>query len=317
MVEEFSPITSKERISVVVPVYKVEDYLDDCVRSIINQTHSDLEIILVDDGSPDKCPEICEEWAKKDNRIKVIHKKNGGLSDARNAGIDIATGQYLAFVDSDDWIRPEMYEKMLLALKKESADFCSCSIHCFYEDGRESSFGYKGYIVAGSEKMLEMLYKDTNFPVSAFNKLYKRSCWETMRFPVGKICEDAFTTYLQIDQASRIVHLPEEYYCYRIRPQSIMTSAFTLSKMDEEEAWRKNVEFMKNHYPKIYPLAYDFYLQKTNILIAKIPENKKQRFKNEYKMLKDILKKNIGYILFYSHIGLKQRIKLLFQIFKY
>ena len=105
-------------ISVIVPVYKVEPYLDKCVRSIVEQTYQNLEIILVDDGSPDNCGAICDAWAEKDSRIKVIHKENGGLSDARNAGMDVATGQWIAFVDSDDWIAEEMYESLLNAAKK-------------------------------------------------------------------------------------------------------------------------------------------------------------------------------------------------------
>ena len=121
-----------ELISVIIPIYNVEAYLDECVQSILSQTHKQLEIILVDDGSPDGCPAMCDAWAEKDSRIRVIHKENGGLSDARNVGIDAATGDYIAFVDSDDWIVPEMYEKMLAALKKENADICACNIlSCF------------------------------------------------------------------------------------------------------------------------------------------------------------------------------------------
>ena len=109
-------------ISVIIPVYKVEDYLEICIKSVIKQTVTDLEIILVDDGSPDQCPKICDLWAHKDSRIKVIHKENGGLSDARNAGLNVAQGKYISFVDSDDWIAPNMYEIMLKALEKEQAD---------------------------------------------------------------------------------------------------------------------------------------------------------------------------------------------------
>lgn len=109
-------------ISVIVPVYKVEPYLDRCVRSIVEQTYTDLEIILVDDGSPDNCPAMCDAWAEKDNRIKVIHKQNGGLSDARNAGMDIASGDYLGFVDSDDWIAAEMYQVLYDMLQRDSSD---------------------------------------------------------------------------------------------------------------------------------------------------------------------------------------------------
>ena len=117
------------KISVIIPVYKVEKYLDKCIQSVVNQTFTDLEIILIDDGSPDRCPEICEQWAKKDSRIVVIHKKNGGLSDARNAGLNIATGEFISFVDSDDWIAKNMYEIMLNYLKREKAGIKRPGIH--------------------------------------------------------------------------------------------------------------------------------------------------------------------------------------------
>ena len=124
-----------ELISVIIPIYNVEAYLDECIASVIAQTYSNLEIILVDDGSPDNCPQMCDEWAAKDSRIRVIHKENGGLSDARNAGIDIATGEYIAFVDSDDWIVPEMYEKMLAALKTENAATCAWNMRLENRNG--------------------------------------------------------------------------------------------------------------------------------------------------------------------------------------
>lgn len=125
-------------ISVIVPVYKVEQYLEKCVNSITAQTYSNLEIILVDDGSPDKCGDICDSLAEKDKRIKVIHKMNGGLSSARNAGIDIATGQYIGFVDSDDFIEPEMYEKLLKLIKQEGTKLAVCAVNYVYEDGKKN-----------------------------------------------------------------------------------------------------------------------------------------------------------------------------------
>ena len=298
------------RISVIIPVYKVEDYLDECVRSVVSQTYANLEIILVDDGSPDSCPFLCDQWADKDSRIKVIHKENGGLSDARNAGIDIAEGDYIAFVDSDDWIRPDMYEKMLTALKRENADICACNILSCYPD-RQVSWGTKEYTAGSSELFLGMLYDDTKYPVSAWNKLYKRECWDTLRFPKGKICEDAFTTYRLIDQAERIVQIPDALYCYRIRPQSIMTSSFRKQRMDEEEAWRMNYEFIEEHYPSIKKKAYDFYLQKVNVLIHAMKEKDREEYSAEYGYLSSIRRKALGYVLFGSGMSFKYRMKYL------
>lgn len=301
-------------ISVIVPVYKVEAYLDECVQSIVNQTYRDLEIILVDDGSPDHCGAMCDAWAAKDSRIKVIHKENGGLSDARNVGLDIASGEYIAFVDSDDWIMSDMYEKLLTAMKKESADISACNILSCFPD-RERAYGCEEYTVGDSEKILSMLYDDTVYSVSAWNKLYRRELWEDLRFPVGKICEDAFTTYLLVDKAERIVQIPDALYCYRIRENSIMTSAFSAKRMDEEEAWRYNYEFIDHHYPELYKTAFDFYLQKVNILLHTIPKDQRGQFAVEYGRLNEIIRKNLGYIICSSRLGLKHRLRLLFDYF--
>lgn len=302
-------------ISVIIPIYKVELYLDECIQSIVNQTYTNLEIILVDDGSPDKCPQMCDEWAKKDSRIKVIHKQNGGLSDARNAGLDIAKGDFIAFVDSDDWILPAMYERMLSVISKEKADICACNIRSCFSD-REIEWGCSEQVVGNSELIFKMLYDDTKYPVSAWNKLYTKECWNELRFPVGKICEDAFTTYQLIHYANKIVQIPEAYYCYRIRSESIMTSSFSKKRMDEEGSWRMNYEFIQSHYPSLYKNAYDFYLLKVNVLIHALTLEDRMRFKDEYEYLYSILKKNIFYILFLSKLNIKSRIKFILDYIK-
>ncbi|MGN1157487.1 MAG: glycosyltransferase family 2 protein [Agathobacter sp.] len=298
----------EKKISIIVPIYKVEKYLDECISSIVSQSYRNLEIILVDDGSPDECPQICDAWAEKDERIIVIHKENGGLSDARNAGLHIAKGEYIGFVDSDDWIAPDMYEKMMQAIIRENADICACGIVCSYSNYQETLAIRE--VVGKSETILSMIYDDTAYPVAACNKLYHRSCWESMCFPVGKICEDAFTTYLLVDRANRIVQIKDALYYYRIRDNSIMTSSFSHKRMDEEEAWRCNYEYMKEKYPQIYKNAYDFYLQKVNILIHEIPISQREKFSEEYQYLHNILKNNLFYILFVSKISLKKRVKI-------
>lgn len=297
-------------ISVIIPIYKVELFLDECIASVVRQTHKNMEIILVDDGSPDGCPGICDEWALKDNRIKVIHKLNGGLSDARNAGLELACGEYIAFIDSDDWIEPEMLEKMLCVMEDEQADICACNIRSCYVD-HEEIWGCRKFVAGNSEQILEMLYCDTEFPVAASNKLYRRECWKELRFPVDKICEDAFTTYRLVHNAKRIVQIPEAFYCYRIRPQSIMTSNFSLKRMDEEEAWRVNYQFIKEYYPKLYKKAFRFYLQKVHVLIQTIPEEQRQEFSQQFYYLKNIMRRNLLFVLLRSGLGWKYRIKYL------
>lgn len=294
-------------VSVIIPIYKVEKYLNECIESVVNQTYKNLEIILVDDGSPDQCPQICEEWKLKDERIKVIHKMNGGLSDARNAGLQIAQGEYIGFVDSDDWIAPDMYEKLLYRIQKENADICACGIMNF-SNGRQEALKVCE-IVGDSEKILAMIYKNTDYPVAACNKLYKHKCWDDFEFPKGKICEDAFTTYLLVDRAERIVQITDPLYFYRIRENSIMTSAFDRKRMEEEEAWRCNYEYMKEHYPQIYPSAFSFYLQKVNMLIHTISEQDRKKYHREYQYLYQTLKKNFVFLILKSGLPIKYRIK--------
>ena len=303
-----------DSISVIIPIYKVEEYLDECIISVVSQTYLNLEIILVDDGSPDNCPQMCDEWARRDSRIKVIHKANGGLSDARNAGIGIASGEYIAFVDSDDFIKLDMFEKLHTALVKTGADIAACGI-LTCEGEKQTAWGCRD-TVGTPKQIYSLLYNDTAYPVAAWNKLYRRSCWETLRFPVGKTCEDAFTTYQLIHNAQRIVMIPEALYCYRIRPGSIMTSSFSLKKMDEEEAWRCNYQFMAQHYPQFRKKAFDFYLQRVNGLTHLMNEEDRMNFSEQYQLLRRILKNNFVYVIFGSSISLKPRIKLALDILK-
>ena len=300
----------KPLISIIIPVYKVEEYMDRCLESIVGQTYENLEIILVDDGSPDKCPEKCDDWASKDGRITVVHKSNGGLSDARNKGLDVCRGDYIAFVDSDDWILPEMYQNMLDAIIKENADICACNIISCYPD-RQVKWGTDKNIAGNSELMLKRLYTDSEYPVCAWNKLYKRDLWQDFRFPVGKLCEDAFTTYILLHRADRIVQISDALYCYRIRPESIMTSAFSKRNMDEEEAWRKNYEFIRYSYPRLYRKAFSFYLQSVNVLIHRIKQEEKTVFAEEYNYLKSVMRNNLFFMLFLSTVSVKYRIKYL------
>lgn len=299
-------------ISIIVPIYKVESYLDECVTSIVNQTYRNIQIILVDDGSPDRCGKICDDWMLKDKRITVIHKENGGLSDARNAGLEKATGDYIAFVDSDDWIEPQMYELMLSVMEKENADLVACGIIDSYED--KEVIHSSAYCVGKAQTFLRMIYCDTIFPVASWNKLYRKRLFENIRFPKGKICEDAFTTYLLVDSANKIVQIPEALYHYRIREGSIMTTPFSLARMDEEEAWRQNYQYIRERYPEIAGIAYDFYLQKVNVLFHTIALHQYDQFCVQHDYLREILRSNLGYILLHSQLNWKYRIRYVLDV---
>lgn len=239
-----------DKISVIVPIYKVEDYLHRCVDSIINQTYANLEIILVDDGSPDNCPMICDEYAKKDSRIRVVHKKNGGLSDARNAGIDIATGEYIMFIDSDDFVDIEMMESMMKNMIDNNVDMVVCNIKYVYEDREVVKYNQADRILDRYEAMEEYL-KDGVVQAVAWNKLYKKSLINDMRYKVGKTNEDEFFTYKVVDKTDKIYYNSRPFYNYIQRDSSIM-GKYSLKRLDGVEASYERLNFIKERYPDLY-----------------------------------------------------------------
>lgn len=238
-------------ISVIVPVYKVEEYLDQCVKSIVGQTYKNLEIILVDDGSPDHCPIMCDRWAEKDSRIKVIHKENGGLSDARNAGLKVATGEYVAFIDSDDWVDENLYECLLTESKKCGAQIAACNIVRVYEDGRKETGVIYQQHVFNAEQAMETLSRGDGFCAVAWNKLYQKSLFEGVQYPVGKLHEDEFVTYRLVDRAETLVLCQNICYYYRQRDDSIMAQ-WSIRRLDALEAYLERCAYLKTKYPDLY-----------------------------------------------------------------
>ncbi|MCD2346256.1 glycosyltransferase family 2 protein [Clostridium guangxiense] len=230
----------KDLISVIVPIYNVEIYLEKCIKSIQSQTYENLEVILVDDGSPDKCPQICEMYKSIDRRIKVIHKKNSGLADARNAGIDIASGEYLIFVDSDDYIKCNMIESLYRRIKQDNSDLVISNIEMVDENGNIiNSQLYHGNDDIWDEDIFWKNYYANNcvYCVVAWNKLYKRSLFESERYDSKKIHEDEFIIHRIVSQCKKISCMSEKYYYYVQRSNSIMKQPFSLKRMDVIEAY--------------------------------------------------------------------------------
>ncbi len=261
-------------VSVVIPIYKVEEYLRECIDSVISQTYKNLEIILVDDGSPDNCPAICDEYAEKDNRIKVIHKENGGLSDARNAGIKIATGEYISFIDSDDYISNNFIQSLLYSLIVSDSDISICKYIKFTNELNVSICNKFSISCESPVDSLYKLYSQNEYIVYTvvWNKMYKKSLFNDIWFPVGKIHEDEFTTYKLLSSAKKVAYIDAGLYYYRQRESSIMGN-----------------ETEKNLFLKIQALEErnDFY---------PIKSNKKLLALNHYKILfykEKLLKKNI------------------------
>lgn len=246
-------------VSVIVPVYKVEPYLRKCVDSILSQTYQNLEIILVDDGSPDACGAICDKYAKQDNRITVIHKPNGGLSDARNAGLDVMTGDYVAFVDSDDWIMPRMYETLLQMLKQFQADMAFGAVADDLEqDGKVTTVKVSNYgDEPFSESAVEAMRRYFHGSWAAWDKLYKADLFRDIRYPVGEINEDEAIVLQLLSKCTRVCYTNEVFYHYMRRPSSgsITAASFSVKKLAWQAHCRDNLEFVQAHYPALVPDA--------------------------------------------------------------
>lgn len=231
------------KLSIIVPVYNVEKYLVECVESILNQKYRNFELILVDDGSTDNSGTLCDEYAKKYDFIVVIHKINGGLSSARNAGIEIARGEALGFVDSDDWIHQDMYAILMEDFCQNDADVSCCNHYNAYENGT-INIGHSDYpifSVYNDNEVLTLLHTD----FAAWNKVYKKNLFQTIRFPEGKLYEDARTTYKIMAEAKKATVRNTPLYYYRHRSNSIMTTFTTKNYLDRVQVWDEISSFLE------------------------------------------------------------------------
>lgn len=243
-------------ISVIVPVYKVEPYLDKCISSIVNQTYKNLEIILVDDGSPDNCPTMCDAWAEKDSRIRVIHKTNGGLSDARNAGMTVATGELMAFVDSDDWIVPDMYEYLYQRLTEDNSDIAACGVQMVWENKTPSRMLTRdGNCVLNQEEAMRAIIEESWLKQPVWYKLYKTALVRDILFPKGKCHEDVFWSYQAVGRAQRVSVSDHIGYYYLQRGGSIMGAGYSLKRLDAVEAKVQRCAYIQERFPALSPLA--------------------------------------------------------------
>lgn len=242
------------KISVIVPVYNVKDYLDICLQSVVAQTCHDIEIILIDDGSNDGCGAFCDDWAQKDDRIRVIHQQNQGLSAARNTGIKVAKGEYLSFVDSDDWMEPQMLENMQTAVEQHNSDIVVCRGQFVEPDGKVTkTVGFDALKVMSKIEASKEILKDEEIPSFAWNKIYRRRLFDCIEYPVGRLFEDTFTTYKLFYKAEKIVCIPYIGYNYRSNPESITrqrrsdVEKFIKRDLDNALAFDERYLFAKTH----------------------------------------------------------------------
>jgi len=247
-------------ISVIVPVYKVEPYLDRCVASILNQSYTNLEVILVDDGSPDNCPALCDAWAARDSRIKVLHKKNGGLSDARNAGLDASSGAYISFVDSDDYVAKTFIETLYRLLCEYHTDISAVSrlkVRSTDAVFPAESASPNVMLFQNADAIKELFTEDT-YACYAWNKLYKRELFDAIRFPVNRAMEDLAIAHKILLAAGRIVYSDAKLYCYYQRDDSIVHRPTMKFYQDQVDLVVERYKFLETLYPDM--IENDLYL---------------------------------------------------------
>ena len=301
---------SQKKISVIVPVYNVELYLRDCLDSLILQTYHNLEIILVDDGSPDNCPEICDEYALLDERFIVIHKENGGLSDARNAGLDIATGDYIGFVDSDDWVSPTMYEDLINTAAEYNAELVCCG-YLKIEDNTVLSkrkFGVKRR-ASGSDIIRDILCK-YNDNVVVWNKLYDAILFKSVRFPYGELHEDNSILCSTVGKVGIAAYTGTVGYYYRVRTGSIMnTSTFNNHMLPLIRHLSEIELFVKTYYPELCECLHCYEASISMYLLQMCYDNKTANTSVEFKSIKTRLIKNLAYYIKNTNTSNSNKIK--------
>ena len=248
----------KALISIIIPVYKVEKYLEKCIQSVINQTYENLQIILVDDGSPDNCGKICDEYAKKDHRIEVIHKSNGGLSDARNKGLEIAKGEYIGFVDSDDYIEADMYEVLYNLLKQYNADVSICNFYTVSQGKISIKNADNGINEYNRIEILKEILLDRNIQSYAWNKLYKKELFDEIKYPIGKKYEDIGTTFYLLEKCNKVVVTGKSEYYYINRQDSIVNNVTESTITDYIELIIQRYDYIEENIKELSSYNKDY-----------------------------------------------------------
>ncbi len=281
----------EDLVSVIIPVYNVEKYLDKCVSSVIGQTYTNLEIILVDDGSTDSSGKLCNKWSKCDKRIKVYHKKNGGLSDARNYGIKKSGGEYLVFIDSDDYVDERYVEYLKKLIVKYSTDLSISSYKILSKKVQDIGVGYKEDLLSQKDA-LKRLVNEEGFTVSACAKMYRKNLFDYISFPVGKLYEDNATIYKLIMKCNKIAYGNKSYYFYCLRKNSITRCEFNVKKMDAiemtsimcDDISKKYSDLSVNCMNKKFKTMFGVYAQMCS---SKLSNNQVKKYKSDLR--KEIL----------------------------
>lgn len=296
-------------ISIIVPIYNTDKYLEKCINSILNQTYTNIEIILVDDGSTDKSGEICDKYEKNDNRIKVIHKKNGGSSDAKNVGIKISRGEYIGFIDSDDYVEKEMYEFLYNNLDENNCDISISGRFVDYEDGTsEVRYSTNIKMIMNNRDALIKLNSYVGFDVSPCDRLFKAELFNQIEFPFGTTSEDYYIMYKLFAKAKRIVFDSKPMYHYYQRENSCSRN----SKYDDSfiRASESQINFFKQYYPDLLLVAKTSYVFANIALYNKMIVCKSNYPKHIKKALKNNVKKNVNFVYGNPYISKLRKIQV-------
>lgn len=303
----------KDLISVIVPVYKVEQYLRSCLDSLVKQTYKNIEVILVDDGSPDNSGVICDEFAQLDNRFLVIHKENGGLSDARNEGIKHATGQFVVFVDSDDFVSDNFVEYLYNLINENDADIGICDLlHCF--PNQKNVFEKESFkaTYSAEEAICEMLYQKS-FLVAACGKIFPREYFSDIQFPYGIVFEDSAIMYRLLDRAKKVVYGNAKLYGYMHREDSITTKAFSERDLDIIKICDEISMYMSSRNEKLQAAARSYQLAAAFRVYMNAPKTKE--FEQSRSECEKLLGDNAKRVLKDKQIRRKMRIALLMFLY--
>jgi glycosyltransferase involved in cell wall biosynthesis len=285
------------KISIIVPVYKVEPYIKKCVDSILAQTFTEFELILVDDGSPDNCGEICDEYARNDSRVKVIHKENGGQATARNAALDIAKGDYIGFVDSDDWIESDMYELLYDMCIKNDCDIANCSSIIYFKNNTIKN-GKHPLTVHNRNQAMRAILEGELYDEVVWTKLIKRSLLEEIRFPVGIAYEDTAFTYHVIHKSSRVCCIGAPKYHYIKRDDSTMDRALKNIRIDGVLIYDEMYQFIDKYYPDLRNLVALKLANCAMVILNLISSNPNfSKYKKEYSLVTKILNKYFNHTI--------------------
>ena len=300
---------NNDLVTIIIPIYKVEKYLSRCIESVLEQTYKNLQIILVDDGSPDNCGKICDEYAKKDNRIQVIHKENGGLSDARNKGLEIAKGKYIYLLDSDDYLEINTIQYLHSLAEEYQADIIVGKERLVFENCKCNNYKCEKEEVEiyNEKEALEIMLYNTKFTNMGCNKLYKTNLFEGIKYPFGKLYEDLGTTYKLIVKSEKIVLTNQYTYNYLIdRNDSIMNKKFNEKRMDGLEFAEEILQYINKSYPSLTDAAiFRLYIECVYILL-KLPN--KKIYKEQNDKIKKYLRKYRWNVLKNKKVSKKQKI---------